>query len=295
MLAYMIYEKEEGEKNKRFIELFQREGVRFGISFLFLPKESYQEKELPDLVLNRTRDREVSLWYENRNVPVLHGSALVEIGNDKWKTYCHLREYFRKKKISFSLPDTVCFPEFTVEGLSQKIAKADWHRGENLVLKTVDGHGGREVFLFTAEELMRGSFTDDRKKVFQLLTGRKCVLQEQVDSQAMDVRVYVVGNEIYHGVLRQGKGDFRSNFSLGGSVREYFFSEEEEAVIRNCLEAFSDLTLGMVGLDFIVARDGMLVFNEMEEMVGSRMLYSCSKKDIVKDYVAWIGWSFLAV
>ena len=32
-------------------------------------------------------------------------------------------------------------------------------------------------------------------------------------------------------------------------------------------------------------KDGRLIFNELEEMVGSRMLYNCSKHDIVKEYV----------
>ena len=45
----------------------------------------------------------------------------------------------------------------------------------------------------------------------------------------------------------------------------------------------------MVGIDFILTRDGSLIFNELEEMVGSRMLYNCSKHDIVKEYVEQIA------
>lgn len=41
----------------------------------------------------------------------------------------------------------------------------------------------------------------------------------------------------------------------------------------------------MAGIDFILTKDGRLIFNELEEMVGSRMLYNCSKHDIVKEYV----------
>lgn len=32
-----------------------------------------------------------------------------------------------------------------------------------------------------------------------------------------------------------------------------------------------------------------MVFNELEEMVGCRMLYACSDHDIVSDYVGWLA------
>lgn len=34
---------------------------------------------------------------------------------------------------------------------------------------------------------------------------------------------------------------------------------------------------------------GCMVFNELEEMVGCRMLYACSDHDIVSDYVGWLA------
>lgn len=320
MLAYMIYERDEGEKNRGFIEMFQKEGVQYGISFLFIPKEEYQEKEMPDLVFNRTRDKEVSLWYEKRHIPVLHGSRLVEIGNDKWKTISYLKNFFEiqenfssdEKKMCVEkkvLPDTLYFPKFEEEGFYNRVLETGWHRGENLVLKTVEGHGGNEVFLISSdiwrenriEETLffRGKQSEaggsninknggNKYRAFEKLSGKRCILQEQIKSTAKDVRVYIVGNEIYHGVLRQGTHDFRSNFSLGGSVKEYFFSEEEKYLIRKVLRAFSRFTLGLAGLDFIVTEDGSLVFNELEEMAGCRMLYACTERDIVKDYVRWI-------
>ena len=312
MLAYMIYERDEGEKNRGFIEMFQKEGVRYGISFLFIAKEEYREKKLPDLVLNRTRDQEVSIWYEKRDVPVLHGSKLVEIGNDKWKTISYLKKIFEKEEHFSSdavkmygekkvLPDTLYFPKFEEEEFERRVLEKGWHRGENLVLKTVDGHGGDEVFLISSDiwgenehlekKASGGCFKSFLKcgDGFENILGRRCILQEQIKSKAMDVRVYIVGNEIYHGVLRKGTHDFRSNFSLGGSVREYIFTEKEKELVRKVLKAFSRFTLGLAGLDFLVTEEGNLVFNELEEMAGCRMLYACTERDIVKDYVRWIA------
>ena len=55
------------------------------------------------------------------------------------------------------------------------------------------------------------------------------------------------------------------------------------------MEALGGSKIGMAGIDFILAKDGSLVFNEIEEMAGSRMLYECTDYDIVKDYVQWIS------
>ena len=41
----------------------------------------------------------------------------------------------------------------------------------------------------------------------------------------------------------------------------------------------------MAGIDFLVQWDGTLLFNELEEMVGCRMLYQCTERDIVRDYI----------
>ena len=44
----------------------------------------------------------------------------------------------------------------------------------------------------------------------------------------------------------------------------------------------------MAGIDFILTKNNELIFNELEEMVGSRMLYANTDYNIVKDYVEWI-------
>jgi len=45
----------------------------------------------------------------------------------------------------------------------------------------------------------------------------------------------------------------------------------------------------MVGIDFILDDNGNLVFNEIEDVVGARMLYQCSDIDIVKEYLSYIS------
>ena len=293
MIAYLIYEKREGEKNLGFIRLFQEAGKEAGFSFFFVLKEEYQKRELPELVLNRTRDAKVSLWYEKRGVRVVHGSRLVSIGNDKWKTIQYIIEYDRKRGFLHSdnltvfregrLPDTIFLPGFQKELFMKEIWEQGWHKGEDLVLKSVDGHGGSEVFLLPCTEIRRNS--PEMMAAFDLLSGKDCIVQERIKSDAKDLRIYILGNRIYHAMLRTGKRDFRSNHALGGTAESYELSESERQTVEAYLEAFSGLGLELCGLDFIVAEDGSLVFNELEEMVGCRMLYEYSDKEIVRDFI----------
>ncbi len=65
MKGYIIYNEEEAKKNSSFIEKFQNEGTKYDISFQYVPYEEYRRYEEPDLVINRTRDYRVSMYYEN--------------------------------------------------------------------------------------------------------------------------------------------------------------------------------------------------------------------------------------
>lgn len=93
-------------------------------------------------------------------------------------------------------------------------------------------------------------------------------------------------------MLRHGESDFRSNFSLGGKAVEYNLSESQKEYIMNFVKAFGGNELAMAGIDFILTKNNELIFNELEEMVGSRMLYANTDYNIVKDYVEWIYRTF---
>ena len=158
--------------------------------------------------------------------------------------------------------------------------------GHNVVLKSVGGHGGSEVFLVSMEEWDEEEKTQEK---LQPLFNRKLLCQEWIDSDSRDIRIYVIGGQPYAAVLRQGFGDFRSNYSLGGSVREYPLDNMTKELVRQYIMALGGSALAFVGVDFLLEKSGCMVFNELEEMVGCRMLYACSDHDIVSDYVGWLA------
>ena len=82
-IGYMIYETAEGEKNRGFVSMFAQAGKAYGLRFCLVTKNQYKTSPLPDFVINRTRDPEVSLFYECHGVLVFHSSDIVRTGNDK--------------------------------------------------------------------------------------------------------------------------------------------------------------------------------------------------------------------
>ncbi len=304
MKAYLVYQREEAEKNKRFLELFREAGKEFGIDFSYVSREDYRQKDLPDFVLNRTRDAKVSRWYEQEQVPVFHSSGITEIGNHKGKTLEFLRKRLPREVLQRKwAPETIFLPKERLVEWQTAIALGNldalyeldqfWKQQMPFVIKSVDGHGGSEVMaIWPPEKAERfDGFAEYCNQIYgklDIIVGKDCILQEMIPSDSRDVRVYILGNQIYLGMMRQGQGDFRSNASLGGHTEVYPLSDRERMFVELFLQAFQGEVLGLAGLDFILTRDGRLVFNELEEMVGCRMLYQKTDRNIVRDYVFWL-------
>lgn len=142
------------------------------------------------------------------------------------------------------------------------------YKGVPVVKKKIDGHGGTEVFMLEAPEPFENGY----------------VYQKPCDTPGKDVRVWVIGGEIICAVLRESKTDFRSNYSLGGTAKIYTLSEKEKHQVK---EIASLVKSDYIGIDFIF-NDGTLVFNEIEDTVGARMVYDKTDIDIIGLYCRYI-------
>lgn len=298
-IAYIIYYDEEAKKNSGFIDMLKSECRKYDIALEYisfekvnLMSESSFENKFKKIffVINRTREYKLSLRFEKINVKVFHSSKITELGNNKYKTYCCLKEYFEKNK---NEPQGEWIAHTVLVKADDLNNVLNDYIGKDYVIKSVDGHGGSQVFSLNDDGTKLGSYKKKRdnakNNIYKSLQGHDCVLQKRIDSDSNDIRVYIVFGKIYAAVLRHGNDGFKSNFSLGGSVEEYFLDEEQKKFIEKFIEAFGAGQLSMAGIDFIMTRDGNLIFNELEEMVGSRMLYNCSKHDIVRKYVEQIA------
>ena len=143
------------------------------------------------------------------------------------------------------------------------------------IVKARHGHGGSEVFWADSEaeyNAALGNMTDS------------AIAQPPVGKRGRDLRVYVVAGKPMVAMLRKSDIDFRSNFSLGGSAERYYLNSAEEALISRIADLFK---FDFAGIDFLLGDDG-LICNEIEDVVGCRMVYTYTDIDIIKKYAEHI-------
>ena len=143
-----------------------------------------------------------------------------------------------------------------------------------VVIKPCCGHGGANVTLIRNDE--------EYAKARQEIAPDEYVIQPLATTIGRDMRVYIIGNKPIAAVLRTADGDFRSNFSLGGKVEAMTLSEEERTLISRVCEVFD---FCLAGVD-IMYHEGHAVINEIEDVVGCRMLYKTHPDiDVVPLYI----------
>lgn len=142
------------------------------------------------------------------------------------------------------------------------------YKGAPVVKKARGGKGGTDVFMLEKAEDFESGY----------------VYQQPASDLGRDLRVWLIGGEIIAAVLRQSDTDFRSNFCLGGSASVYNLSDEECALVK---KISSLVSYDYIGIDFVFNR-GKIVFNEIEDTVGARMVYDTTDIDILNIYCEYI-------
>lgn len=281
MIGWILYGRKEAEYNKHYITMYQEEGKKFDITFEVIIVEElefgirnntwyieYQGEnvKLPKFVISRAIYPILSKQLECMKIPVFNGSEVARICNDKALTYQAVAS------LGIDIIDTT----FCKQG---KLRDSLSRRNTKTVVKTVDGHGGQQVYLVDPSDSLQVD------EVVMDTCHHDTVLQPLVGTAHKDLRVYVIGDAIIAAILRKAKEGFKSNFSLGGDVSVYELNKEEREKVQLIIELVKP---DMVGIDFIVGDNGELIFNEIEDVVGARMLYQCTDINLVKLYIEHI-------
>ena len=143
------------------------------------------------------------------------------------------------------------------------------YKAPPFVKKPKDSHGGQGVTMCYS--------SDDYDE--------NMVCQKCASDLGKDLRVWVINGEIITSILRVNKNDFRSNFCLGGEAIPYELSKEETALVKKIISLLHGGTY--YGIDFVF-NNGKIVFNEIEDTVGARMVYEKTDIDIIKLYCNYI-------
>ncbi|WP_170270273.1 ATP-grasp domain-containing protein [Heliorestis acidaminivorans] len=278
--GWLIYNQKDAQRNEAYIKWFLEEAKDLDVELSLLLKEdltfgiakqklfcNYRGEAIakPDFAIVRNRDALFSEQLELMAIRTFNSSKVSRICNDKARTHQYLAGY------EIPMLDTVFWRagEFS----EYKLAYLNFP----IVVKTVAGHGGQEVYQVKNEQALRD--------LLNTLASKDLILQA-MGQAGRDVRVFVVGKEIVGAVLRQSEQDFRSNYSLGGQSQLYDLSLEQRELVHKVIDAFDELA--MVGVDFIFDQEGRFVLNEIEDVVGSRTLSLHSDVNIVRKYLLHI-------
>lgn len=277
--GWILYTNGDSSLNMHYVDLYrracQKRGMSIGLGFYhpdFAGSGDSRQTEgvlaahKPLYVINRTRDYRLAQFFESKGIPVFNHSSLTRLGNDKSEAYRYMQ------RLGIPVMPTLYHTNMPPQ----------WYPA---VVKSSDGHGGTEVFFIRDEAAWKNWKKQQGQNPEEDEGNRKrYIVQQAASGLGKDVRVYIVGNRITAAVLRTSKSDFRSNYCLGGQVELYRLSGRERELVQRAIEG---LSIGMAGIDFIFHK-GEMVFNEMEDMVGARGLYSLADYDIVDDYISYI-------
>jgi len=279
MQAWLVYNKEDYSKNTCFansliayakeknlaMQVVLREDITLGIENNVLTIEYGNQKCRPELVINRSRDAFLARHLELMDIRVYNSYEITYLCNHKALThqavsrlgipsvnslFCN-KDYFKPDEIHLKYP---------------------------VILKSVSGHGGHEVFKCDNKEEVITQLIHIKEKEF--------LLQEICDNPGIDVRVFVIGRQIIGAIKRESHVDFRSNYSLGGNASVYELTEKNIKLVERILDA---LKCDFVGIDFMMNQAGNFIFNEIEDVVGSRTLYAHTTIDAAKCYIEYIA------
>lgn len=246
-IAYIVYDEVDAMKNSVFIAQLIEAGKKQQLHLQLLLTNDFTVAELVErcqdacFVFYRARNCDYVTSLEQANIYVVNSSHVNALANNKYMTLQFAR--------TLGIPTV---PLYTTP--------ADYEYP--LVFKTIDGHGGDEVMLCNdCEELQHYQ---------QLFENRLTLVQPYIESNATDVRVWVLGNTILGAVKRQGNKDFRSNFTLGGTIEKYELNHlQKDHVLAMQKAICSDY----IGMDFLLLEDGTWLLNEIEDPVGARSYY----------------------
>lgn len=270
---WLVYERDNVARNGFFIEQWQKAAAHQGVRVSLVLHEdltygmqdgkaylTHQEhKELPDAAVMRLNMPLLSAHFERMGIPVFNNGKVARLVNDKRLTH---------QMMSGLMP---CMDTVFLKG-NERTSPLPYP----VVLKAVHSCGGRQVHLINNDSEFQKALENTRPD--------EALVQACSDTPGRDVRVYVLGKDIIATMMRKSDEDFRSNIGQGGSAVPYEMNEDDLGKVRQIIDMFD---FGLVGIDFIPHK-GRLHFNEIEDAVGTRMLFANGHEDIVENYLKFI-------
>ncbi|WP_342511078.1 ATP-grasp domain-containing protein [Sporosarcina sp. FSL K6-1522] len=258
MKGYVYYSEQEALRNRLFIDDLIKEATQAAIDLKLLIGQERPNRNA-DFILFRDRNPELAIAFEQEGFRLFNRAEVNHIANDKLK--------------AFQLATLLGVPAVP----SKSIREVHGIDTYPCILKTVDGHGGQEVVLCSSEA--------QASAFFKQFHNKHIIVQPYIESGACDVRVFMIGEEVVGAVKRTGKDSFKSNYTLGGSIEKYPLASRQLQDVQTIARA---LKSDYIGIDFILLPDGEWLFNEIEDPVGARSLYTTHDFSVARKLIRYV-------
>lgn len=302
MNGLLIYEKEDAIKNEWFINELIRIAKGYDILLRLIYLEDICFDSLNEIAsingepvsfcINRSRNSDISCALSDLSIRQFNCTGIIEIANDKGKTYDFLSrnnipclEYVQ---FDLDTEDTISTKEKAITILQRKFGVSDISNLFPLVVKPSHGHGGNGV-----------AKADDIDTLIDCILHMKeiwpheesVIIQKCARTIGRDLRIYIIDGTILSCVMRSSaSGELCANFSLGGKCELHALTKEEQRLSDEILRILDNNSMhpDFIGIDLIYD-DGNPVFNEIEDAVGSRMLYQLTDLDVAELFISHIA------
>ena len=187
-----------------------------------------------------TKDSHLDLIseFERLGYCIVNNRTTINVCADKYRNYVRLKDY------GLTQPKTVLVPnkdmvETSFEALDTKFP---------IIMKTLRGSKGVGVLFVESKKSLDAIV----QLVYKTDEDSDLLIQEYIKTD-YDVRVIVLGGRVIASMKRDVvEGDFRSNYSQGGSVSKFDLTDVEE---KQCLLAAKAVDGIFTAVDFIPAKN----------------------------------------
>jgi RimK family alpha-L-glutamate ligase len=150
--------------------------------------------------------------------------------------------------------------------------------GFPFVLKSTRTGQGSGVFKMDSDQQLE-EFIKNAKE-----SGKKAkdfLLQEMIP-YVHDLRILILGNHQFVMKRIPGEGEFRANFSLGGSVELFELDEEGKKMAQKALEA---IDMSIAGVDMLITADNKRYILEVNHTAGFMGMEQATGENIAKIFL----------
>ena len=231
---------------------------------------------IPDFILPRIGSNSkyftlaVLRHLEQLGVYICNNAAAIELVKDK--LHCH--QIMSHHNLPIPKTMLLKFP------VAINIVKKEI--GFPAIIKNISGQKGAGIYLSESSS----KFEDLMELIHENNANANIILQEYIQtSHGRDLRVFVVGGKIIGCMQRTSKdGNFKANFSRGGSTESHNITQEIEWLVTETVRITG---LDIAGIDLLFDTEGFKVC-EANSAPGFKGLEKALKENIAEQIIDYI-------